>query len=359
MAKYRIENRTPTEAEIPELIDLLNRTWLTAHRRAGFCQFDRPFFDLYACSPLQREDGFWLAIHEQTHRIIGFALAMPRRVRVRGAEPQPLAYGSLITVAPEYQQGGVARAIAESARALAVKERHPGSIVIVQAGSRGLRALGPDLAREAIPVWTHEHAYIRPLGLGDFGKDLDLPWYGRLAARFLQGVKPVDEPRIRDVQPDDLPQVLALLNDYGTRLDFARVWTGEELASYHRNPIVTGKVWVESGTVLAVVHAVRVQFGIKGKVRPLGILENLHYERLRAGQQNLLVRALLWELQQGGATLATDFAIGYTSPAPIRANRFVPYERKMTFYFLPAAGPDGDLARIVKQGLGSTYIDIR
>lgn len=95
MVKYKIENRPLKESEIDEIIELMNQTWLKIYYNVGFYKFNRNIFDWYAKSPLQHDDFFWLAIEEDTNKIIGFAIVMPRMMMVHGSGPYFYGYGSL------------------------------------------------------------------------------------------------------------------------------------------------------------------------------------------------------------------------------------------------------------------------
>jgi len=279
MIKYHIENRAPTENEIDEIIALMNRVWLKIYYHDGFYKFDRHLFDWYAKSPLQKSDYFWIAKEENTNRIIGFALAMPRMMMIHGTGPYLFGYGSLITVDLDCQKQGIAKAIGEQAKLVGERIQINGSIAIVEEGSKGLKTLSKDMIANVIPLWTHNHAYIRPLNMRDTGKYINMKWYEAIGAKLIQGVKPIHDPRIRNKNPSDYPKIKDLLNEYGTKLDFARIWSLEELCFYLDNPIIHTKVFELNGEIKAVVNAVEVQFSVKDHLCKLGILENMHYEQ--------------------------------------------------------------------------------
>lgn len=359
MVKYKIENRAPTETEIDEIIALMNKVWLKIYYNDGFYKFDRHFFDWYAKSPLQKPEYFWIVVEETTRKIIGFALAMPRMMMIHGTGPQLFGYGSLITVDLDYQKQGIAKAIGENAKQLAERIRINGSIAIVEAESKGLQTLNKEMKANVIPLWTHEYTYIRPLNMRDTGKYLNMKWYEQIGAKLIQGVKPISDSRIRSSNPSDHPQILTLLNEYAHKLDFARVWNLEELQFYLSNPIIHSKVLEEGGKIKAVAHAVEVQFSVKDHLCKLAIMENMNYENIPFVDQKRLIQALIYDLKTAGVTIATDFAIGYNSPKPIAANRFIKYPRKMTFYFMPIYNPNDEIVMQVKKYAKITYIDIR
>ncbi len=359
MTGYVIENRVPQGPEIDEIIELMNRVWLEVYRDEGFYRFDRNLFDWYARSSLQRNDCFWMAFAAGPRRIIGFGLVMPRMMMIRGQGPHFFAYGSLITVDPEFQRQGVAKAIWEQAGALGKSLGVKGSLAIVEEGSKGLKTLSKDLVDHMLTLWTHEHAYIRPLEVGDFGRYLNMRWYERAAAQLLQGVTAVTDPRVRDVRPGDYDGLRTLLNGYSRTLDLARVWGLEELALYYANPIIRAKVLDVDGEIRAVVNAAVVPFSVKGRTRTIAIMENLHYERIPYADQRLLIRALLHSLKASNVAFATDFAVGYNALRPIRSNRFLRYDRKMALHFFPVADPDDEVVRDLRRHRGTAYIDVR
>ena len=359
MGDYTIENRVPLEAEIDEIIALMNRVWLDVYHDEGFYRFDRNLFDWYAKDSFRRKDCFWMAFKAGSRRIIGFGLVMPRMMMVHGEGPHFFAYGSLITVDHEFQRQGIARAIWEKAAATGRSLGVKGSLALVEDGSKGLKTLDKDLLDHVLTLWTHQYAYIRPLEVGDLVRYVNMKWYERIVLRLLQGVAPVDDRRIRDVRPADHKGVQALLNGFSKGLDLARVWDLEELALYYANPVIRGKVLEVGGEVRAVVNAAIVPFSIKGHVGTIAILENLHYEGIPPADQRLLVRALLNDLKTAHVAFATDFAIGYSSPHPIRSNRFVRYDRKQMLYFFPVADPEDEVVRKLQARCGTTYIDVR
>lgn len=359
MIEYTIENRPPREPEIDEIIALMNRVWLDVYHDEGFFRFDRNLFDWYARDSFRRNDCFWLAFGAGSRRIIGFGLVMPRMMMVHGGGPYLFAYGSLITVDPEFQRRGIARAIWEQAAATGKSLGVKGSLALVEDGSKGLKTVDRDLLEHLLSLWTHEHAYIRPLAVGELGRYLNMKWYERVAVQLLKGVAPVDDPRIRDVGPGDHDGVRDLLNAYSRDLDLSRVWDLEELALYYANPVIRGKVLEVDGEVQAVVNAAVVPFSIKGHVGTIAIMENLHYERIPFADQRLLVRALLHDLKSAHVAFATDFGIGYSAPRPIRSNKFVKYVRKQTLYFFPVADPEDEIVHKLQERCGTTYIDVR
>lgn len=359
MVEYVIEERAPLDSEIDEIVALMNRVWLHVYRNDGFYRFDRDLFEWYANSFLRRDERFWLAIEAGSRRIIGFAIGMPRMITIHGEGPYFFGYASLITVDLKFQRQGIAKAIADRSMPTVKNLGLKGWFAVVEEGSKGLKPLPKELTDHKVPLWTHEHAYIRPLAMRDFGRYVKMKWYERMVARLLQGVAPVNDPRVRDVRPADYPSVAALLNGYSRTLDLGRVWDLDELTRYYANPIIRGKVFEAGGMVQAVVNAAVVPFSAKGRTRKIAILENLHYERIPYPDQRLLVRALLHELKALDVACATDFAIGYNSLRPMRSNRFLKYRRKMTLYFFPIAAPDDEAVLALKRPLGTTYIDIR
>ncbi len=359
MVNFIIENRTPTEEEFPKVLDLMNQVWHSYYYNEGTFNYTRDFIDVYIKSPLQKNDYIWLAIDKDENKIVGVNIMTAQKMMILGQGPYLTGYSSLTSVDPNYQQHGIGRELLKEGKNIYKKGEFIGVFAAFEKVSKGRQTAPSDRRKELIPLWSHDYAYIRPLNVNGRGKLMNMKAYEKIGAKLIQGVKKVEDKRIRSVKSSDIHQILNLLNRYSKKCTFSHVWSKEELEMYIENPLYRGKVFVENDEVKAVISAIRFPFFAKGEIVYISMIENSHYENISFSEQCKLVNALMYDLKKEDVVVAIDFYIGYRSLTPLKKNRFIKYRRPLTLQFLPHDEKTKSLLSNIKVNNETTYIEIR
>lgn len=359
MVDYVIDNREPTEKELDEIIALMNKVWHKIYYDDGIYYYTKDVLDLYTKNPYQRPEHYWIAFEKNTRKIIGFALVTPWKVKIYGKGPYNLAYGSLITTDLEYQQQGIGKSIAKEISKCYDKLNFLGAITNFEVISKGIKTISKERSDCIIKLRTSEYAYIRPLNVKGRERLMNMKFYEKIGARLIQGVKPVNDSRIRPVQERDLSQILSLLNEYSEKLNIARVWSEEELRMLLSNPLYRGKVIEINGEIKAILSAIIYPFEVKGVSVKIACLEDCNYEHVDMDLQKKLVRAMLYDLKQEDVAVLNDFNIGYRDLTPLRKNRFIKYPRELSSYIILSNKDKMDAVKEIKTNDETIYMEVR
>nr|MDO8111053.1 hypothetical protein [Candidatus Sigynarchaeota archaeon] len=360
MVEYVIENRFPEESEIDKLNEFLNRIWHEYNYEEGFFDLNKDLFNWYASSPLQKPEYYFICFDKQTREIIGFTMVVARQMFIDGKGPYTMIYGGMMTVDQRYQGLGIGKDLGNTMAHVTDNSDIAGWFAMIEPGSRGLATVRKMEYNNRIELWDHPKMFLRPLNVRKHIKLGNLGVLEKIGAILIEGVKAVKDPRIMPVSIDaDIDQLLDLLNSYAKVYRLARCWEKKELLGYLKNPLCRGMVLKEQGRITGVAIAIVTPFFLKGEKFILAMLENCHYRDLSKPDQNLLVRSLLYQLKQEGIVAVTEFGAGYYDLAPLRANRFIGYKRRMVLYFLPVMKPDDERLKKIKENKDPIYVDIR
>jgi hypothetical protein len=225
-------------------------------------------------------------------------------------------------------------------------------------GSKGPGSLRKDRLRKMKELWTRNHVYTRPLNVNGLGSYLGMRLHEKMFARFLQGVKPTENKKIRSFREGDEAGIQQLLNSYSNKLSLARYWDLEELQSYLRSPLLRGKVYYVEGEIRAFVCAVVLPYFARGKRVKIAIFENCHYENIPLLDQKRLVQSMLYDLKREGVVIAVDMAVGYNDSLPLRKNRFFKHPRKISVFVIPNFSDQDERFSDMKKS-ATVYLDSR
>ena len=83
----RVENRRPTEAEVCEICDLINKAFGQADYDEGYFYMTPQIFRFYCDTPHQDEAGYFMAFDTTTNKIVGYFVVGCRQYQILGHGP--------------------------------------------------------------------------------------------------------------------------------------------------------------------------------------------------------------------------------------------------------------------------------
>ncbi|MFX0101109.1 MAG: GNAT family N-acetyltransferase, partial [Candidatus Hodarchaeota archaeon] len=330
-----VEQFTMEKSEFDKYVNLIRTTYLddSPEGRATIF-FDEDTFHFLFGSPSIPRDNFCRVIHEATGQIVGFVGSIPRGLHYDGTIYKVTipAWG---TVHPDHQRKGLAVMMAKEFLKIGLETmEYDGGIPAFEAGAHGKGAAQKftrESGMEMQELVRVNKFIIKILDMRKVTLVNKLKWYEKFGMKLFSGVKKVNNPRVRKMEPRDHDRLYELMDDHLKYNELSLVRDKEDFEWYLEHPVVNCVVHEdEHGVVDGFVVAWKFNLAGFGHIVPFGWLDLVHTYRLSTKEAADMFKYLcVTSKDLGWAGIQSPF-IPYFNPGPLRKANFIFYPKVLT-----------------------------
>ena len=342
--EYIIESFTLTDAEASRLADIIKTAFLnmdSTAKHGGTIMFDEDTFKFMFCSPYFKKDLFIRAIHKATGDTVGFMGSIPRILKIND-KIFNCFIPSWEAVHWKHQRKGIAKNMVTKMIATGIPMGVDAAYAMFEPEEHGINsakasAESLNLTQYMIEAYKINKFIIRVLDIKRTSSVIKFKFYEKIFLGLLQGVKKVNNPRVRNFKPADGERLFELMKDFVEKNEISVIHEHDDFIWYINHSVINCVVHTDENDIPdGFIIAWKFNLSGFGNSTPFGWLDIVHTHRLSIKEAADLSKHMSWRTKEiGWAGLQTPY-IPYFNPKPLKKAKFIFFPKKLILTFFPS-----------------------
>ncbi|MHA1716806.1 MAG: hypothetical protein ACTSXP_14270, partial [Promethearchaeota archaeon] len=213
------------------------------------------------------------------------------------------------------------------------KEGYDGGIAMFEPEAHGIDTAKSLSRRTGLPMQeliSIKRFLIKVLDIKETAKAIKLRWYERVGLSLFQGVKKVDNPRVRSFDSSDAERLFQLMQDHVDRNQVSVLREYDDFIWYVNHPVVNCVVHEDAGgEVDGFILAWEFLLAGFGNFMPFGWLDIVHTYHMDRKEATDMIRYFCFKAKERGWRGIQSPFIPYFDPVPFNKAGFVFYPKEL------------------------------
>lgn len=323
------------DGDTEALAAMIKDSWLHDLKKSKVTyDYTKEWLDWVLKGPGSDPDLQVMGVH--SGEIVSFFCALPRRIHYGGSVWKG-ALGTLITVAVKHRRKGLAWKTSYSCRDRAIEKKYKLYYGFIYAGrasyemAQEYREKGEDLIELMVGK-----TLIKPLIPADIQRAYKTSWPVNILAKWKSHIGPGDG---RPAEKGDLKEILAMLNSYSDKVDFARIWDMDELKWHINSPFTSTLVHeAPDGSLDGVFSYSMIKLITPHGEMMTGELDAAYLPEDKKAAVALVYSALA-DARKRGIAIMSHIDFSYLDRKVLQSAGFINYGRKISMFSQSFNGP--------------------
>ncbi|MEA2071892.1 MAG: GNAT family N-acetyltransferase [Asgard group archaeon] len=335
-SKYLLEQFTLQKAGFKPLSKLITEAFLhdeAAKKEGASIRFTEETFNVIFGAPSINNNLFVRVKSQKSREIVGFMGMIPKTLKIQEKHYQ-FVIPAWLSVHPEHQKKGLARAMGKKIFQLALEEQFDGGYALHESDQHGYdvsRSVAKELNVTLERIMQMNHFIIRVFDSHALNKVVKLKWYESLFFKTKERIPKTAKENIRAYNKTDFPEIYDLFQQLGEKNEVAVIQQEKDIEWLLDNPQVLCFVHLDTeNNINGCVFAWEFLLAGFGKTVPFGWLDCVHIGNLTKNEGFQLVNHLCQTAyQKGWKGLQTPY-IPYFPAKPLKKANFVFFPKTMS-----------------------------